>query len=158
MKAQIIRSQRPRFVPSCSSVKSCRQSVSTALFFVVTSPTDRCCFLKVNSHGMKANATKKDFTVKVYVTVEVADTSVCVNRSICCHRTHCWCQEKTDVVTDVVAPCELAFRPIHETKLFRVWTFIYIPTTHSEMKLLFQEWNGRDQLKTQTQALHVKGP
>ena len=109
MKAQIIRSQRPRCVPSCSSVKSFRQSVSTALFFVLTSPTDRCCFLKAHSHGAKATETKNDFTIKVHATLEVAYSNVHVNRSICCHRTHCWHQEKIDIV----APCELAFRPIH---------------------------------------------
>ena len=113
----------PRFVPSCSAVKSFRQSVSTAWSFVVTSPTDQTVLLKVNPHDMKATATKKDFTVKGYVTVEVADTNVCVNRSICCHRTHCLRQEKNVVVTDVT-PCQLAFRPIHETKPFRVWTFL----------------------------------
>ena len=63
---------------------------------------------KVHSHGESTTTSKNDFTIEVHVAAEVAEASVCVNRSIHCHKTHCLRQEKIDVVTDAVAPCEWA--------------------------------------------------
>ena len=84
---------------------------------VVKPTTENCKNLKVLSHDGSGTASKNDFTIEVYVAVEVIDASVLANRSICCHRSHCLREEKNDIVADVVALCELALRPVHMVRL-----------------------------------------
>ena len=83
----------------------------------VVKPTTENCKKFKGSFTRCVSYSVKEYTIEVYVAVEVIDESEHVNRSICCHRSHCLRDEKIDIVVDVVALCELSSRPVHMVRL-----------------------------------------
>ena len=103
--------------------------IFTQQFLVWKSYSEANVTDRVEAHSQSATATTSKWPphYEVHVAVEGVDTSVHVNRSICCHKTYYLRQENINVVADVVAPCEWAFKLL----LYLMWetivTWITLP-------------------------------